>query len=288
MSTPSWVELAGRNAAAETVYVSGSMRTSAKEGNETPGPVFDFWHGPHDRWRIEREGDVVYIQGAGEKPLVRIDGEMRRLGEDIRVVNLGAHFSPVDLLGGDSLLRRMSQKMSVVAPPARVDRAGRAAWRTTLLSRSDDSIEITFDDITGIIVGVGNPERGDLFEVYDVSEHDDLPADLFVWSGPVVEAESRDRGRRGGRPGDPRERREQTFEVMAATVAALDRPQDVLEAIAGADNGAAARAAIIELLGVSEPGAEAVAAMQLSQFRSDVARMARAGLIELQRTSPPA
>ncbi|WP_051406519.1 hypothetical protein [Williamsia sp. D3] len=201
MSTPSWVELAGRNAAAETVYVSGSMRTSAKEGNETPGPVFDFWHGPHDRWRIEREGDVVYIQGAGEKPLVRIDGEIRRLGGDIHVVNLGAHFSPVDLLGGDSLLRRMSQKMRVATPPAPIDRAGRAAWKTTLLSRSDDSIEITFDDITGIIVGVGNPERGELFEVYDVSEHDDLPADLFVWTGPVVEAEPRDRGAGAVGPG---------------------------------------------------------------------------------------
>lgn len=288
MSTPSWVELAGRNAAAETVYVSGSMRTSAKEGNETPGLVFDFWHGPHDRWRIEREGDVVYIQGAGEKPLVRIDGEMRRLGGDFGIVNLGSQASPLDLLGENSLLRRMSRNMRVAAPPVRIDRAGRAAWRTALLSRSDDSIEITFDDITGIIVGVGNPERGDLFAVYDVSEHDDLPADLFVWTGPVVEAEPRDRGRRGGRPGDPRERREQTLEVMAATVAALDRPRDVLEAIAGADNGAAARAAIIELLGVSERGAEAVAAMQLSQFRSDVARMARAGLIELQRTPPPA
>lgn len=288
MSTPSWVELAGRNAAAETVYVSASMRTAARGSSETPELVFDFWHGPHDRWRIEHEGDVVYLQAAGEKPLVRIDGEMRRLGGDFGIVNLGSQASPLDLLGENSLLRRMSQNMRVAAPPAPIDRAGRAAWSTTLQSKSDDSVEITFDDITGIIVGVGNPERGDLFEVYNVSEHDDLPADLFVWTGPVVDAEPRDRGRRGGRPTDPRERHEQTFEVMAATVAALDRPRDVLEAIAGADNGAAARAAIIELLGVSERGAEAVAAMQLSQFRSDVARMARAGLIELQRTPPPA
>jgi hypothetical protein len=182
----------------------------------------------------------------------------------------------------------MSQNMRVAEPPNRVDRGGRAAWTTTLLSRSDDPVDIVFDDLTGILVAIGNPERGDLFEVDGVVDHDDIPAEHFVWTGPIADAEPRDRGRRGGQPTDPRERHEQTVEVMSATVAALDRPNDVLQAIAGADNGSAARDAVMTLLGVSERGAEAVAAMQLSQFRSDIARMTRAGLIELQRTPPPA
>jgi hypothetical protein len=258
------------------------MRVTTGDADEVD---FRFWHGPHGQWRIEHDGEAIYLSGAGEKPLVWIDGHMQRQGGDFGVVDLGSQFSPLDLLGPESLLARMSQGMRESEPPHRIELGGRVAWSTTLVSASDHPVEIAFDDGTGILVKIGSPERGALFDVSDIVEHTELPATRFSWDGPVVEAEVHSRGRR--RPAtDPRERHNEMVEVLTANAAAQERPHDVLRVIAEADGDTAARTAIMALLGVSERGADAVTSMQLSQFRPDVVRETRAGLIRLSEAPP--
>jgi hypothetical protein len=175
--------------------------------------------------------------------------------------------------------------MLVAEPPHDVEVGGRAAWSTTLVSGSDVPVEIALDDGTGIIVAVGSQEHGRLFEVSELVEHNVIPDDRFVWDGPVVEGEVRPRGR--GRPAtDPHERRQEMVEVLTAHATAQERPLDVLRAIADADGETEARTAIMRLLGVTERGADAVTSMQLSQFRSDIVRETRAGLLQMNESSP--
>ncbi|MGG7103767.1 hypothetical protein [Rhodococcus sp. 24CO] len=229
MTAPSWVELVGRNVAAEAMYVSGEMRVTGNKGDRVLSERFRFWHGPNGRWRIESDDEVVYISSAGGDAIVRVDGEMQRQRGDFGTVHLGPAFSPLDLMGLDSMLRRMSARMEPsVAQQATV--GGRAAWSVTLTSPSGDSALLTFDSITGVLVHMAGPKESSLLEVFD----------------------------------------------------ALERPHDVLRAIAAADSGQAARDAVIQLLGVSPIGAEAVTTMQLMGFRSDVARQLRAELARLQ------
>jgi hypothetical protein len=83
--------------------------------------------------------------------------------------------------------------MRVAQPPHSVEVGGRTGWSTTLVSGSDVPVEIAVDDGTGIIVAVGSPEHGRLFEVSELVEHTTIPDDRFVWDGPVVDAEVRRR-----------------------------------------------------------------------------------------------
>jgi hypothetical protein len=262
------------------------MRVTRGEDGEALDMRFDFWHGPDDRWRIEHGGDVVYLSAPGSEPLLRIDDQMRRLGGDIRVVHLGSAFSPLDLLGPDSLLRRMSTGMRVSEAPHRIEIGGRTAWSTTLASRDDKPVGIAFDDATGIIVRVSGSDQMLLLEVTDVVEHTDIPADRFVWEGPVVEAPPRARDSRRS-PSDPRTQHAQRVEILTAIVAALDQPHEVLRAIEASVGDDAAKNAITELLGVSEIGADAVVSMQLRRFTPDVSRKIRNELIEMHDNPPP-
>ena len=278
MTAPSWAELVGRNIAAEAIYVSGEMRMTGNTGDHDLDERFRFWHGPNGRWRIESGDEVVYISSAGGDAIVRVEGQMQRQRGDFGTVHLGRAFSPLDLLGPDSMLRRLSARMEAsAAQPATI--GGRVAWSITLTSPSDDRALLTFDSVTGVLVQFAGPRQSSLLEVFDFTDHAQLGAELFSWNGPVVDAPMAARRRPSG---DPRKQREQLLEVLAAQIAALERPHDVLRAIAAADSGQAARDSVIQLLGVSPIGAEAVTTMQLMGFRSDVARQLRAELARLQ------
>ncbi len=187
LRSPSWVELAGRNAAAEAVCVSASMRMTGRDGDQVLDERFDFWHGPGGLWRIERDGEVVYVATADGESLVRIDGQMRRLrGGDVTMVWLGPAFSPLDLLGLDSLLRKMSAGMTA-SSPQRTEVDGRLAWAVTLTARTGESIDLVFDDTTGVLVALSTSSRSGRLVVSNVVEHDRLDERAVRVRGPVVD-----------------------------------------------------------------------------------------------------
>ncbi|MBT2272197.1 hypothetical protein [Rhodococcus qingshengii] len=279
--SPSWVELVGRNAAAEAVSVSGLMRMTGEAGGQTADGDFGFWHGTGGLWRIERGGEVVYISRAGREMFVRIDDEMQRHRGSFGVAHLGSAFSPLDLLGPDSVLRRMSVKIDVSDPLLGVV-GGRAVWSTVVTQTSGVAFDVAFDARTGVLVRMAGPKDSGGFEVVHLTEHGQLGAELFRWDGPSMDAPMSARRRPSE---DPGQRAEVRMEELTALVAALDRSQDVLAVIVAAEGGRAAREAIVDLLGVSAVGAEAVASMALMGFRSDVARRVRAELAALQSRS---
>ncbi|MFT4126696.1 MAG: hypothetical protein QM662_10750 [Gordonia sp. (in: high G+C Gram-positive bacteria)] len=262
MGEPSWVELVGRNAAAEVVWVSGVLRITE------PVEEFGFWHGPGGRWRIEHVGEVIYLCAAGQKPLLRRDGEMRALGGDLRVATFGTPVSPLELLGDSSLLRGMAAGLVVARAPQRVDPQGRPAWSTILAGPSGDTGEIWIDDATGLIVRMSAPSTAGVLEVTGLADHDTLPDELFRWEGPIVADET----------GGPHEIGRARVEILSALVAALDRPREVLDVLTRIDDDAAARAALTELLGATDDGVDAVLAMQLRRFRPHEADTVRAEL----------
>ena len=189
MEVPTWVELAGRNAAAAMSWVSGTVTVATDaEGTQL---TFRFWHGPQGRWRIELDDEPVYVSAPGEAPLVRVDGRMRRQNGDFGVAQLGAPMSPLDLLGEDSALRNMSVGMQVTSGPMVADVDGRKAWTTTLASRGGETGEITIDDRTGVVVEIGIPGKPRGIRVTALTEHQHLPEDLFRWSGQVEERDPR-------------------------------------------------------------------------------------------------
>lgn len=260
MRTPSWIELVGRNAAAESVYLTGTL-----EVGESPSDSlrFDFHHAPGEKWRIEHEGLPVYIASA-KTTVVRIDDQMQRLDGDIQLPILGAQFNPLNLLGSASLLHNMSSGMKADGPASPIDAGGRAAWSIRLLTPGDEQIVMTFDDATGLLVRVENCDGIALLQVSNLAEPESLPDSLFVWEGPVQEARPSRRGRR-----DPQQSEDERIEFMRAVVTAHERSHEVLDAIANSDGESAARAALVQLLGVTEFGADAIMATPLSQFRGD-------------------
>lgn len=260
MRTPSWVELAGRNAAAEAVNVAGILIVDEPYSGSVR---FDFRHAPGGKWRIEHEGQPVYLAN-GRHSFTRIDGEMQRFDGDFQLPTLGAHFSPLDLLGPSSLLHRMNTKVSVEGAAQHVDGGGRAAWSIKLLGSAGHDITMTFDDATGVLVRLEDAAGATRLQVSDLNEPGSFSESLFVWDGPV----------RAARPGRERARsteddEDQRIEFMRSRVAAQTRAQDVLSVITAADSEAEARAALMQLLDVTEFGAESIMATPIGQFRGD-------------------
>lgn len=282
MRTPSWVELVGRNVAASALSMSGSLRVSGKNRQDEPfDERFDFWHGGGGQWRIERDGEVVYLAADEETVFVLIDGELQRQsGGRIRMAWVGSMFSPLDLLGENSLLRKMSSGMRASRGADRIDIGGRAAWLTELAtSKGDGNIELAFDDATGLLVLLRSPSGG-LLEVTNLAVHDQIDSERFTWDGPVADAD----------PGkdDPLVQAAQRIEILSAISSALDRPQDLLQAVSGTTDHQQAKAAVIDLLGVTDTGASAVLAMQVRRFGGAEADKIRHELGELrQQTEHP-
>ncbi|MCZ4551837.1 hypothetical protein [Gordonia rubripertincta] len=277
MRTPTWAELVGRNVAASALSLSGSLRVSGKNRQGEPfDERFEFWHGGGGQWRIERNGTVVYLASADGTVTVLVDGEMRRQPSGhIRMAWVGSMFSPLDLLGEESLLRKMSTRMRASREAEAIENDGRATWSTELVTpKGDDTIELAFDDATGILVLLRSPNGG-LLQVTNLAVHDQIESELFTWDGTVVAAES---GRN-----DPRAQAANRIETLSALVSALERPQELLSAVAGTDDHQQARTAVIDLLGVSDTGADAVLSMQVRRFGSAEVDKIRRELAELRQ-----
>ena len=108
------------------------------------------------------------------------------------MVWLGPTFSPLDLLGLDALLRRMSTGMSA-STPARTDVDGRLAWTVTLTARSRESVGLAFDDATGVLVQLSSTSHSGRLVVSDLVEHGRLDDELFTCDGPVADAPDQSR-----------------------------------------------------------------------------------------------
>ncbi len=277
MRTPSWSELVGRNVAASALSLSGSLRVSGKNRQDEPfDERFDFWHGGGGQWRIERDGTVVYLASADGTVTVLVDGEMRRQASGrIQMAWVGSMFSPLDLLGEESLLRKMSTRMRASREAEAIENDGRATWSTELVTpKGDDTIELAFDDATGVLVLLRSP-KGGLLQVTNLAVHDQIESERFTWDGPVVDADS---GRN-----DPRAQAANRIEILSALVSALERPQDLLSAVAGTADHQQARTAVVNLLGVSDTGADAVLSIQVRRFGGAEVDKIRRELAELRQ-----
>lgn len=256
--------------------MSGSLRVSGtNRQDEAFDERFEFWHGGGGQWRIERDDEVVYLAADDDSVLVLIDGEMQRQSAGrIRMAWVGSMFSPLDLLGEESLLRKMSTRTRVTREAQSVEKDGRAAWSTELATpNGDDTIKLAFDDATGILVLLRSPNGG-LLEVTNLAVHDQIERGRFSWDGPIVEA---DAGRN-----DPRAQAANRIEILGALVSALERPQDLLSVVAGTTDHQQAKAAVIDLLDVSDTGADAVLAMQVRRFGGAEVDKLRTELAELR------
>lgn len=272
----SWVELIGRNAASGSVMVSGALRSLGSDRGTELDESYRFWYAPTDRWRIEIDGEPVYLSGR-DRSLVRIDGHMTLLDGDIRMPILGRGVSPLQLLGQNSLLHSMSRDVVVRDEPRAVDVGGRRAWAVVVGDRSGKNGEISIDESTGVIVRLTMSAGSGSSEVVELTEHASLPDGLFEWDGPVVEAPS-PRGRRA-RP-DPEVGRQERSEVLRACVTALDRSAEVLSLMQRAESEEDAIRRLVSELGVTTVGAQAIAAMQMSTFRPDIADQLRRALAD--------
>ncbi|WP_435084716.1 hypothetical protein [Gordonia hongkongensis] len=264
MPNPSWIELVGRNFAAGTLYLSGRLSVTLDGAEEH----FRFWHGPGGQWRIESGDDVVYVRASGQAPIVRVGGHMQRV---YRPVKLGAAArSPLDLFGVHTLLANRSQSLEVRSEPVSVMVEGRAGWLTELGSEGATSaISAVIDDATGVLCRYEAARI--VLVVSELAEHESLPAGRFAWTGPVAAEDP------GGdnSPAAKAARRLRQHETTAARVAALDQPFEVLHTILQAGDGVQARAALRELLHVSEFGADAVESMPLRLFNPEYANKIR-------------
>lgn len=271
--TPSWIELAGRNAVAESVHVAGTLVVT-----ESPDETvrYDFRHAPGGRWRIDRDGQTIYVSGP-DLTVISVDGEMHPLDGDIRVPILGTQFTPLDLLGPDSMLRSMSSDVAPVGEAQRVDVAGRSAWSVPIAAPGQGTIHVTFDDATGVLSRIASDDGRSLLVLDELSESTSSDDTLFAWDGPDGEPMA---GRRGPSRRSPD--LDEKIEFMQAIVAARDIVGDVMEAITTAESESAVRAALVDLLDVSDDIADAVAAAPLSTFRADMAAGNRRTLRTLQ------
>lgn len=269
--SPSWVELVGRNAAAEAVSLSGTLVVTEMPGEQV---FYDFHHAPGRRWRIEQNGLPVYLSGTS-RTVVRIDDQMQLLGGDFSVVGLGTHLSPLDLVGDASMLRMMSRDVRPIGDAAPVEFHGRTAWSVPLASPGGATVHVAIDDATGFVSRVSDDNRV-LLALEEVEEHAALPESLFEWDGPVADPPTS--SRRGAGDGGVDER----IAFTRAMIDAQARATDVITAIVTADSESAARTALIDLLGVTGEIADGIAAAPLTAFRADIAASTRRTLRTLQ------
>ncbi|MFD0927542.1 hypothetical protein [Williamsia deligens] len=209
--------------------------------------------------------------------MVRIENEMHLLDGDIQLAWLGAQFSPFELLGRDSLLRKLSTGLTPDGPAIGVEVGGRSAWSVRLRTSNDEAIDLAFDDATGVLLQVANSDGYVLLRVDDLSEPESLSDSLFRWDGPVREAQRGRSGRARNGVGEA-----ERLEFLRVLIAAQEMPQEVLAAIGTADTDAAARDALVQLLGVTESWAEAIMATPIGQFRPDHLAANRRSLRELE------
>ncbi|MGV9869203.1 hypothetical protein [Rhodococcus koreensis] len=187
MNAPSWSELRDRHAASELLNVSGALdyRYVKHDGSLDEGSQ-DFWHGSGDRWRIERDGMPIYIRN-GDVAFVRHGDHMRRQQAERTQLAALLPISPLRVVGGNaSILSSLSSDLSPrLQAASAID--GRNVWPVELARAKDDDpgTALTFDDETGLIVGLTGLAGKLTAAVKGIQLHAELPDTLFEWDGEV-------------------------------------------------------------------------------------------------------
>lgn len=233
------------------------MTARTPDGAET----FDFWYSAAGKWRVEHEGEVLFLTDGTATFLRGEDGDLTRHDggrSSFRAVGLGSGFSPLDLVGGQGLLYRMSRDIAVVGGPEPRNVEDRECWSTELATGEspDRRVTITIDGRTGLVVGVDTPAGGSV-EVTGLREDsfddalflpDDAPDAVEV---PVV---------------TDRQRMVERLQRLAALDAGLTRRDEVMRLVADAADAETAVAAVAELLDVDVVAAGVVLAAQVRSF----------------------
>ncbi|MGO3327159.1 hypothetical protein [Gordonia sp. (in: high G+C Gram-positive bacteria)] len=258
MSTPTWPELAGRNAAAAMISFSGRLTSTSPDGVD----ILDFWHAGGGRWRIERDGEVQHISD-GETAYYRgRDGRMVQAvkGRRLAMNWVTGGFGPMDLIGPDGMLHKMTREIGALTDPVETTLDGRASW-TVGLGRPgagpDAQLTVAIDAQTGVVVGLASANEASV-AVAGLSSGA-IDEELFGW--PT-----------GGEPvpqPDPEQTRAvfaERLEILSAIEAGLDRRAEVLAVVEASETVDDARTAVADLLGLPRAGAEAVLALQVRRF----------------------
>ncbi|MDG3012667.1 hypothetical protein G4X40_21225 [Rhodococcus sp. D2-41] len=201
-SEESWAEAFGRMQAFAFTTVHGLMRSQVHEDGATEEREVEFWHQSPDRWRIEDELGLWYLDD-GERVLLRT-------GNDMALVSLTTHLGPLPhprtvlgtVFGGrrvfgwsDDFTRPLGSGTPVVV-------AGRRATEFRLAAtpgkRADKPypLRVAVDERTGIPLRVATPEAGYVHEIVALDVDSILPPDIFEWRGPVSTATRDERERR--------------------------------------------------------------------------------------------
>jgi len=301
---PTWAHLRARIHATGYETATGTMRWASEGGEDFYGhqPLHGSCTFVHqvtgERWRVEDDQGVLHVQD-GEQAYVRdADGAMVHLRGLSPFVPDGHPWSlfgnPLDRQSG--LFTTPSDFHYATAPAQIVEVAGRRAWEVTLRPppHKEHPLVVTIDDLTGTILREVAAGGAWVAELTEFRPHVRIDPALFMWAGPFLEPPPEPptptgRARIAGMfpPGvrpSPEEldRCRERRTITEALVAALDRRSEVLEAIAGADDPAAAQVAVAELLGLPADLALPILDMQLRRLTRTQEHNVREELDELR------
>ncbi len=261
MGEMSWVELMGRHTASATVYVSGSLRY--RDGAGEWGGVFEFRHGPGQRWHISDEDQrVVYTQDGDGVTHTRDDGALVRVDADMILPLTYAAIRPFDVIGPRSLLYRMTASKRILTSPFEVVHDGRPAW-TTVFEAYGKQGEVTIDAATGVVVQMSSNALVAL-EVIGLTEHTVLPESAFTPGDD--DAAPRPRTITAPTSAEIVAAAQPRLELLDAIATAVEHRDQLLELIATAPTPGHARTALGKRFGISDVGADAVLGMQLRRL----------------------
>lgn len=190
MGAPTWDELRSRNASASGLYVSGSMHVTGETDRGSVDDRFTFWHGPGDRWWVERNGEIAYVSSTAEEgvPVARIDDHMVYQRKNNHI-GLGRVFSPEEAFGPRSLLVSRGRGLRVINGPRETEFDGRLSWAVGTATPAGTVTDLVFDDRTAIVVQVSSKDHDRFLCLTDLVDYDELPASRFVWNGPAIESD---------------------------------------------------------------------------------------------------
>ncbi|MDY6810332.1 MAG: hypothetical protein SW127_15165 [Actinomycetota bacterium] len=244
MNTPSWDELVERNAAAARLSLSGHLSVVVREQEIAFEERFTFWH-CQGRWRVESDGQTVYVDGPGDVPLIYFDGKMRRQYPLHFIMWFAESFDPRDLLGESSLLDEWRTGVRVIRPTSAVTVGGRPAWSVKFSPVDHDiEFEVVLDAETGVLVRHVDDDEI-VFEVTDLVVHERIPDERFTWGGPIAADDEDDF--------DESEEQVHTeiLDACEAAVARKDEVRRIIETVPDRDQVAA----LMRLLGATQTGA---------------------------------
>jgi hypothetical protein len=248
MNAPSWEQLVERSVAADGLSVSGDLSVAVREQEIAFEERFTFWH-CRGRWRVESDGQTVYVDGPDNVPLIYFDGRMRRQYPLHFVMWFAESFDPRDLLGESSLINDWRSGIRPIRPTSAVTVGGRTAWSVKFSPVNHDvEFEVVVDAETGVLVRHSAHDEI-VFEVTNLVVHEGIPDERFTWDGPIAADMNLEHD------DDPDVLEEQVHsEIIDACEAAVARKDDVrrvIETVPDRDQVAA----LMRLLGATQTGA---------------------------------